>query len=119
MILVFLFRFFFSFYRIVAMLGLFFISVGTGGIKPCVFAFGGDQFRLPEQTEQLLHYTTKFTFAINLGSLVSTFLTPELRQSVHCLHRDTCYPLAFGVPAVLMLVATGNETLKKKKINDS
>jgi len=95
-------------FRIIALLGLFLISVGTGGIKPCVFTFGGDQFRLPEQEKQLLHYTTKFTFAINVGALFSTFLTPELRQSVHCLGRDTCFPLAFGVPAVLMLIAIGN-----------
>jgi len=26
------------------MVGLFMIAVGTGGIKPCVSAFGGDQF---------------------------------------------------------------------------
>lgn len=95
-------------FRIIALLGLFLISVGTGGIKPCVFTFGGDQFRLPEQEKQLLHYTTKFMFAINVGALFSTFLTPELRQSVHCLGRDTCFPLAFGVPAVLMLTAIGN-----------
>eukprot|EP00102_Acyrthosiphon_pisum_P018742 XP_016655952.1 PREDICTED: peptide transporter family 2-like isoform X1 [Acyrthosiphon pisum] len=106
--------------KIIALLGLFLISVGTGGIKPCVFTFGGDQFRLPEQEKQLLHYTTKFTFAINVGALFSTFLTPELRQSVHCLGRDTCFPLAFGVPAVLMLAAivifvSGKNVYVKKK----
>lgn len=26
------------------MVGLFLISIGTGGIKPCVVTFGGDQF---------------------------------------------------------------------------
>lgn len=26
------------------MVGLFLIALGTGGIKPCVSAFGGDQF---------------------------------------------------------------------------
>ncbi|CAI6367983.1 unnamed protein product [Macrosiphum euphorbiae] len=106
--------------KIIALLGLFLVSVGTGGIKPCVFTFGGDQFRLPEQEKQLLHYTTKFTFAINVGALFSTFLTPELRQSVHCLGRDTCFPLAFGVPAVLMLTAivifvSGKNMYVKKK----
>ncbi|XP_026815501.1 peptide transporter family 1-like isoform X2 [Rhopalosiphum maidis] len=106
--------------KILALLGLFFISMGTGGIKPCVFAFGGDQFRLPQQEKQLLHYTTKFTIAINVGALISTFLTPELRQSVHCFGRDTCFPLAFGVPAVLMITAivifvSGRNMYVKKK----
>ncbi|XP_060839691.1 peptide transporter family 1-like isoform X3 [Rhopalosiphum padi] len=106
--------------KIFALLGLFFISMGTGGIKPCVFAFGGDQFRLPQQEKQLLHYTTKFTIAINVGALMSTFLTPELRQSVHCFGRDTCFPLAFGVPAVLMITAivifvSGRNMYVKKK----
>lgn len=34
---------FFS-YSVLAMVGLFLIALGTGGIKPCVAAFGGDQF---------------------------------------------------------------------------
>ena len=28
------------------------------------------------------------------------------RQDVHCFGDDTCYSLAFGVPAILMAVAT-------------
>ena len=35
------------------MIGLALIALGTGGIKPCVAAFGGDQFKLPEQERQL------------------------------------------------------------------
>lgn len=96
------------FSRTVAVLGLLFISTGTGGIKPCVFTFGGDQFQLPGQEEELARYSTRFVIAINAGSLVSTFLTPELRHDVHCFGKDSCFPLAFGVPAALMLTALGN-----------
>ena len=36
-----------------SMLGLFLIALGTGGIKPCVAAFGGDQFN-DNQVRRLL-----------------------------------------------------------------
>lgn len=31
-------------HRALSMVGLMLIALGTGGIKPCVAAFGGDQF---------------------------------------------------------------------------
>ena len=62
-----------------SLLGLALIAVGTGGIKPCVSAFGGDQFKLPEQERQLQTFFSVFYFAINAGSLISTALTPILR----------------------------------------
>ena len=34
--------------RILSMSGLFFIAMGTGGIKPCVSSFGGDQFSVDQ-----------------------------------------------------------------------
>ncbi|KAK3927862.1 Peptide transporter family 1 [Frankliniella fusca] len=85
-------------------LGLMLIAIGTGGIKPCVASFGGEQFTVPQQAKQLAGFFSVFYFSINAGSLISTFLTPELR-GVSCLGMDTCYPLAFGVPAILMIVA--------------
>ena len=51
-----------------SLIGLFLIAVGTGGIKPCVSAFGGDQFKLPEQERQLQTFFSVFYFAINAGS---------------------------------------------------
>jgi dipeptide/tripeptide permease len=36
-----------------SLIGLALIALGTGGIKPCVSSFGGDQFKLPEQERQL------------------------------------------------------------------
>jgi len=89
-----------------SLIGLLLIALGTGGIKPCVAAFGGDQFKLPEQERQLQTFFSVFYFSINAGSLISTFITPIFRQDVQCFGDETCYSLAFGVPAILMLVAT-------------
>lgn len=80
--------------------------MGTGGIKPCVAAFGGDQFKLPEQERQLQTFFSAFYFSINAGALLSTFVTPIFREDISCFGDDTCYSLAFGVPAVLMIIAT-------------
>lgn len=96
------------YYRSIAITGLILISLGTGGIKPCVYTFGGDQFKLPEQQDQLASFFNRFITAIYIGSLISTFCTPELRKSVECFGRDTCYPLAFGVLSLLMISAIGN-----------
>lgn len=37
--------------------------------------------------------------------MVSTMLTPILRENVHCFDELSCYSLAFGVPGALMIVA--------------
>ncbi|XP_060840474.1 peptide transporter family 1-like [Rhopalosiphum padi] len=91
--------------RYLALLGLVLIAIGTGGIKPCVSSFGGDQFDLPAQEVYLQKFFSIFYFSINAGSLISTSVTPELRKDVQCFGRTSCFPLAFGVPAVLMLIA--------------
>ncbi|MDF1815908.1 MAG: POT family MFS transporter [Verrucomicrobiales bacterium] len=79
-------------------LGLWLIIFGSGGIKPCVSAHVGDQFGTGNQ-----HLLTKifnwFYFSINLGAFVSSLLTPWLLEwyGPH---------IAFGVPGLLMLIAT-------------
>lgn len=83
------------------------MAIGAGGIKPCVSAFGGDQFMLPQQELQLATFFSLFYFSINAGSLISTFLTPVLRNDVHCFGNDSCFPLAFAVPGVLMIISIG------------
>lgn len=84
------------------MIGLFLIALGSGGIKPCVSAFGGEQFTMPQQAAQLAIFFSLFYFSVNAGSLISTTVTPILREDVQCFGMDDCFPLAFGVPAVLM-----------------
>ncbi|XP_050436407.1 peptide transporter family 2-like [Adelges cooleyi] len=91
--------------RCIALFGLLLISTGTGGIKPCVYSFGGDQFVLPKQQRIFQQYSTRFVLAINIGALISSYLTPEFRVKFHCFGRNSCYPLSFGVPALLMITA--------------
>jgi len=80
--------------------GLALIAIGAGGIKPCVSAHVGDQFG--KQNEHLI---TKvfgwFYFSINFGSTFSMLLTPWLLD-----HPSFGPAWAFGVPGVLMALAT-------------
>ena len=80
------------------LLGLILIALGAGGIKPCVSAHVGDQFG-----ETNSHWLTKiymvFYLSINIGAAISNMLTPWLLKwyGPHW---------AFGVPGVLMAIAT-------------
>ncbi|XP_008051179.1 solute carrier family 15 member 2, partial [Carlito syrichta] len=88
---------------VLSLIGLSLIALGTGGIKPCVAAFGGDQFE-EKHAEERTRYFSVFYLSINAGSLISTFITPMLRGDVQCFGED-CYALAFGVPGLLMMTA--------------
>jgi POT family proton-dependent oligopeptide transporter len=77
--------------------GLALIAIGAGGIKPCVSAFVGDQFR-PEQKSLLAKVYGLFYWMVNLGSATSTLLIPWLLKRYGP-------PVAFGVPGVLMALA--------------
>ncbi|XP_066203377.1 solute carrier family 15 member 2 isoform X4 [Saccopteryx leptura] len=90
-------------HTVLSLLGLSLIALGTGGIKPCVAAFGGDQFEKKHEKERTRYFSV-FYLSINAGSLLSTFITPMLRGDVQCFGED-CYALAFGVPGLLMMIA--------------
>ncbi|MFT4175659.1 MAG: POT family MFS transporter [Luteolibacter sp.] len=80
------------------LLGLALICIGSGGIKPCVSAHVGDQFGKANR-HLLPRVYNWFYFSINFGSIFSTFLTPWLLE-YYGPH------WAFGVPGVLMAIAT-------------
>ena len=78
--------------RFMTFLGLFFVSVGTGGIKPCVSAFGADQVvanpKRPEDDDsecqqsdddRVREFFASFYFCINLGAVSSFAVVPILR----------------------------------------
>ncbi len=79
-------------------LGLTMIAIGAGGIKPCVSALLGDQFKNGSKSlmEKVFNL---FYLSINLGSAVSTVLTPYLLRHYGA-------SVAFGVPGALMIIAT-------------
>ncbi|NBT60057.1 MFS transporter, partial [bacterium] len=87
--------------------GLFFIAVGSGGIKPCVSAFVGDQF--DRSSEHLLDRVYSiFYFSINFGSFFSTLLIPVTLKAYGP-------GIAFGIPGILMAIATLIFWLGRKK----
>ncbi|HLT21947.1 MAG TPA: oligopeptide:H+ symporter, partial [Bacteriovoracaceae bacterium] len=83
-------------YGLYAGLGL--IALGSGGIKPCVSAHVGDQFKANQQ-HLLKKVYELFYFMINFGSFFSTLITPWTL--------DKYGPsIAFGIPGILMFIAT-------------
>jgi len=78
--------------------GLLLICLGSGGIKPCVSAHVGDQFG-KKNHHLISRIYNWFYFSINFGSFFSTLLTPWLLK-----HWGPHW--AFGVPGVLMAIAT-------------
>ncbi len=99
-------------------LGLGLIAVGSGGIKPCVSANVGDQFGKMNLFRVRAVYQI-FYFSINFGSFFATLLIPFLRSHSGAWLIST-FPqafsgadplrvgtsIAFGLPGVLMFLAT-------------
>jgi dipeptide/tripeptide permease/Ca2+-binding EF-hand superfamily protein len=95
--------------RLALMTGLVLIAVGSGGIKSCVSAHVGDQFGATNQ-----HLMSKmfswFYFAINVGAVVSMWLTPRLldyfTRNAERFGANYGPTVAFGVPGLVMALAT-------------
>lgn len=79
-------------------IGLVVIAAAAGGIKSCVSANVGDQF--DKSNEHLLSKMYGwFYFTINTGSILSTLIIP-------IVYNKYGPELAFGIPGVLMCMAT-------------
>lgn len=78
--------------------GLFLIAFGSGGIKPLVVSFVGDQFDQSNKNRAKVVFDA-FYWSINLGSFFASLLIPIFL-------RDHGPALAFGIPGVLMFIAT-------------
>jgi proton-dependent oligopeptide transporter, POT family len=95
--------------RLGLFIGLLLIAIGSGGIKPCVSAHVGDQFGLGNQ-HLLSRVFGWFYLSINLGSSISTYICPILLNN-----KKFGSHFAFGLPGVLMAVATVVFWMGRKK----
>lgn len=83
-----LIHFFFLTFSVLSMVGLFLIALGTGGIKPCVAAFGGDQFS--EHQVRLLTFSKYFLWLslllmFNLCRVVERVISASIVQVFYCM----------------------------------
>jgi POT family proton-dependent oligopeptide transporter len=78
--------------------GLFLIALGSGGIKPLVVSFVGDQFTRDNKHLAKIVFDF-FYWTINFGSFFASLLMPLLL-------REHGAAWAFGVPGILMGLAT-------------
>ncbi|KAL2336988.1 hypothetical protein Fmac_011434 [Flemingia macrophylla] len=79
---------------------LYLIALGTGGIKPCVSAFGADQFDEADEKEKIRKssFFNWFYFSINIGALIASSVLVWVQMNVG-------WGWGFGVPAVAMVIA--------------
>ncbi len=78
--------------------GLFLIALGSGGIKPLVVSFVGDQFDQSNKSLAKIVFDF-FYWTINFGSFFASLLMPLFL-------RNYGPAVAFGIPGVLMFIAT-------------
>ena len=89
---------FFVEHRIGFYTGLALVALGSGGIKPLVASFMGDQFDQSNKHKAKLVFDA-FYWIINFGSFFASLFMPILL-------RNYGPTVAFGVPGVLMVIAT-------------
>ena len=78
--------------------GLFLIALGSGGIKPLVVSFVGDQF--DESNKSMAKIVFDFFYwTINFGSFFASLLMPLFLKGYGPA-------VAFGIPGILMFIAT-------------
>ncbi|XP_066908757.1 peptide transporter family 1 isoform X2 [Halyomorpha halys] len=96
------------------LIGMVFIAVGTGILKPCVVPFGADQFTLPGQNHELNEFFSLFYWCINVGSVVACFASPFIRSNVQCFGNTHCYSLAFTTSTCTIVLALTIIAIGKK-----
>ncbi|XP_016647684.1 PREDICTED: protein NRT1/ PTR FAMILY 8.3-like isoform X3 [Prunus mume] len=77
--------------------GLYLIALGTGGIKPCIWPFGADQFDDTDPKERVKKgsYFNWFYFSQNIGAIIASSVLVWIQDNVG-------WGIGFGIPTALM-----------------
>lgn len=122
--------------RLLTFVGLFLVCLGTGGIKPCVSAFGADQVayqgeqsaseasssrsltsatssasdssQQDSSADRVRAFFASFYFCINLGAVTSIFLIPIIRAH-YGFGAAFLTPTLFLIMAMIAFLSKSNE----------
>lgn len=86
-------------------ISLLLIAVGNGSIRACITSLGALQFKVPEQSRQLVEYFSLYYFVYYFGIFLSKLLPPLVRAKTQCFNKNGCYPAVFGTLAFSFLLA--------------
>jgi len=104
-------------------IGLGILALGAGARKPCLAAFAADQFpvEMVQQRKQFFSIIYIVTYA---SAILAQISAPLFRGGVPCMGEDTCYPLAFGVLTIVIILSlgiilAGNYAYKKSHVTSN
>ena len=82
--------------RLMSLVALYIIALGTGGIKPCISAFGAEQFGDgPEEEARKQSFFHFFYGVINVGALFATLVIVPLQER-------TSWTVGYTLPTLCM-----------------
>uniref|UniRef100_A0A0D9XH88 Uncharacterized protein n=1 Tax=Leersia perrieri TaxID=77586 RepID=A0A0D9XH88_9ORYZ len=106
-------------HHVVVYLGLYLVSLGTGGIKPCASALGADQFDVTDPHERVKKssFFNWYYFSINIGSLLSATVLIWVQDNIG-------WVVGFAIPTILMslgfvVFVAGRRLYRYKKPGES
>uniref|UniRef100_A0A2N9HSD3 Major facilitator superfamily (MFS) profile domain-containing protein n=1 Tax=Fagus sylvatica TaxID=28930 RepID=A0A2N9HSD3_FAGSY len=78
-------------------IGLYLVALGTGGIKPCIWPFGADQYDDTDRMEKGKKgsFFNWFYFSNNIGALISSSLVVLVQE-------DIGWGLGYGIPTLVL-----------------
>ncbi|KAJ6884627.1 hypothetical protein NC652_031589 [Populus alba x Populus x berolinensis] len=79
---------------------LYIVAIGQGGHKPCVQAFGADQFdgKHPEESKAKSSFFNWWYFSMNSGMVVALLILNYIQDNLN-------WGLGFGIPCIIMVGA--------------